>query len=84
MSEGRSDKRAARRASRAQRHAAKADEKRAVAEQHLSIVPDGEPATPEARGFETCPCPKECTLHGECLLCVAYHGRRDVLPRCLR
>jgi hypothetical protein len=69
---------------RAARHAAKGDKKRALATAHLSAVPAGEPATPQARGYESCPCPKDCTLQGECLLCVAYHGRKDALPRCLR
>jgi len=47
-------------------------------------VPDGTPASPQARGFPDCPCPKECTLHGECKLCVAYHARKHALPRCER
>ena len=66
------------------RRAAKADKKRATAEANLSALPAGEPATPLARGFEACPCQKDCTLHGECLCCVAYHGSRSELPRCLR
>jgi hypothetical protein len=73
-----------RRAARADRHAAKAREKRATAEAHLAAVSTGEPATPQARGFDACPCPKDCTLHGECLLCVSFHGHRGEQPRCLR
>ena len=60
------------------------DKKRERATAALSLVPSGTPASPQARGFETCPCPKDCTLHGECLLCVAYHARKDALPRCQR
>jgi hypothetical protein len=71
-------------AKRAEKHAAKAREKRATAEAYLSAVPAGEPTTPQARGFEACPCPKDCTLHGECLLCVSFHGHRGEQPRCLR
>jgi hypothetical protein len=85
----RSERRAARRAARNERPARAdrptgVDKKRALAEAALANVPVGEPETAQARGFETCPCPKDCVLHGECLLCVAYHGRRDRLPRCLR
>jgi hypothetical protein len=71
-------------AKRVEKHAAKAREKRAAAEANLSAVPAGEPVTPRARGFEACPCPKDCTLHGECLLCVSFHARRGEQPRCLR
>ena len=60
------------------------DKKRDVATAHLALVPSGTPATPEARGYGECPCPKECTLHGECGLCVAYHAREQVLPSCQR
>ena len=58
--------------------------KRAIAEAHLSIVPAGTAATPGDRGFSECPCEEKCAIHGECLLCVAYHGRKGVLPRCER
>lgn len=84
MSRDRDERRAQRRADRVSRHAAKADRKRTVAEEHLHRVATDEPATPQARGYEECPCPKDCTLHGECHLCVAYHARNDALPRCLR
>ena len=70
--------------SRHERPQATPSKKRAVALAHLSIVPSGTPATPADRGFAECPCPKECVLHGDCLPCVAYHGRKNVLPRCLR
>ena len=66
---------------RAKRPAVKRDKRREIATAHLSIVPDGAPATPEARGYAECPCTKKCTLHGECHLCAAYHGRKGVLPR---
>jgi hypothetical protein len=80
MSRSRED----RSAKRAEKHAAKAREKRAAAEAYLSAVSAGELATPQERGFEACPCPKDCTLHGECLLCVSFHGQRGEQPRCLR
>lgn len=60
------------------------DRKRRKAEANLADVPPGTPATPQARGFSECPCPKACTLHGECMLCAAFHGRRHRPPRCLR
>lgn len=58
--------------------------KRIIAEAHLADLSPGLAATPEERGFESCPCPKDCCLHGSCLLCVAYHGRKGKLPRCER
>jgi len=60
------------------------DKKRERAMAALSLVPNGSPGTPQARGFDSCPCPKDCTLHGECALCVAYHARKNALPRCER
>jgi hypothetical protein len=60
------------------------DKKRAIAEMHLSSVAEDAPATPQARGFTECPCPKKCPIHGECRLCVAYHGRKGANPRCER
>lgn len=60
------------------------DKKREIAEAHMDSVVEGTLATPQERGFAGCPCPKTCTLHGECLLCVAYHGRKRALPRCQR
>jgi hypothetical protein len=60
------------------------DKKRLRATAALALVPGGTPASPQARGFPDCPCPKECTLHGECALCVAYHTRKHALPRCER
>ena len=63
---------------------AKVDKKRAIASAHLHFVPAGTPATPRERGFAECPCPKDCTLHGECPLCVVYHARKGNLPRCER
>jgi hypothetical protein len=60
------------------------DRKREIALAHMDCVAEGTPATPQERGFNECPCPKRCTLHGECLLCVAYHGRKRKLPRCER
>jgi hypothetical protein len=64
--------------------AAKRDQKREIALAHASCLAPGTPATPAARGHGECPCSRECTLHGECLLCVAYHGRKHALPRCER
>jgi hypothetical protein len=63
---------------------ARRDKKRGIALAHMDCVAAGTPATPEERGFAECPCPKKCTLHGECLLCVAYHDRKHALPRCRR
>ena len=60
------------------------DKKRAIATAHLVDVPESALATPDERGYEACPCPKKCSLHGECRLCVAYHGRKGALPRCER
>jgi hypothetical protein len=60
------------------------DKKRTVALAYLHLVPAGAPATPEARGYAACPCPKDCTLHGECHLCIANHGRNGKLPYCQR
>jgi hypothetical protein len=60
------------------------DKKRAIAVAHRALVPAGTLASPEARGYGDCPCPKKCTIHGECELCVAYHGRKSALPRCER
>ena len=60
----------------------RSDKRRAIALAHRDLVPAGTPATPEARGYAECPCPKDCTLHGDCVLCVAYHARRDQAPRC--
>lgn len=60
------------------------DKKREIAEANMDCVAEGTPATPLERGFTECPCPKRCTLHGECLLCAAYHGRKHVQPRCQR
>jgi hypothetical protein len=66
------------------RSSPKQDKRLAIAREHLCDLPPGVPATPQERGFDSCPCPKECSLHGSCLLCVAYHGRKSQLPRCQR
>lgn len=84
MSTAREERHAAKQAAKAGRRAAKADKKRAAAESRLSELGAGEPATPQARGFAECPCPKECSLHGECLVCAAYHSGGSEQPRCLR
>lgn len=60
------------------------DKKRERALSCLSLIPDNTFQSPQDRGYGECPCPKNCTLHGECLLCVAYHGRKGMLPRCER
>jgi hypothetical protein len=60
------------------------DKRLAIAAAHLSNLPAGVPSTPGERGFDSWPCPKDCTLHGSCHLCVAYHARKDRLPRCER
>jgi hypothetical protein len=63
---------------------AKGAKKRAIAQAHLHLVPADAPATPQARGFQECPCPEVCPLHGECLQCVAYHARKGNEPLCAR
>ncbi len=60
------------------------NKKRETALARLSLVPTLTRATPQARGFLECPCPKKCDLHGECPLCVSYHGRKNMLPLCER
>jgi len=60
------------------------DKKRAIAVAHLALVPAGTKTSPESRGFSSCPCTKNCTIHGECALCVAYHARKHAQPRCER
>jgi len=62
----------------------KSNKKQMIASSYIHIVPAGTFATPQERGYIECPCPKDCTLHGECFLCVAYHGRKGRLPRCER
>jgi hypothetical protein len=74
----------AREAKRAARSTARHERRRALATENLDAVPAGEAATPQERGFAACPCPKDCALHGDCLLCVAYHLRRGDPPRCAR
>jgi len=39
--------------------AAKPDKKREIALAHASCLAPGTPATPTARGYGECPCPKE-------------------------
>ena len=59
--------------------------KRLIAEAHLDVVSAGTPRSPAERGFEDCPCPKSgCDLRGDCVPCVAYHGRKGRPPRCER
>ncbi|MDR3630133.1 MAG: hypothetical protein P4L42_07345 [Desulfocapsaceae bacterium] len=60
------------------------DRKRSIAMAHLADLDEGVPATPEERGFAACPCPGNCTLHGQCLLCTAFHGRKGRLPMCMK
>ena len=60
------------------------DKKRTIASSYLHLVAADTPAAPELRGYAECPCPKKCTLHGECHLCTAYHARKNKLPRCER
>lgn len=68
----------------ADKEPANRDKKRVAAMAYVSSIPDSVPASPRERGFDACPCPKNCTLHSECRLCVAYHGRKGALPRCER
>jgi hypothetical protein len=60
------------------------DKKREIATNYLHLITSEMFATPSERGYTECPCQKECTLHGECHLCIAYHGRKNKLPRCER
>ena len=60
------------------------DKKRIFASEYLHLVESTMLASPKERGFIECPCPKDCTLHGECHLCIAYHARKNKLPRCER
>ena len=62
----------------------KPDKKHTIALAHLNDLPPDCPATPAERGFIECPCAKDCSLHGSCLLCAAYHGRKGREPRCCR
>lgn len=62
----------------------KKPKKQIIAEKYLHLVSDSVETTPEARGFSTCPCPKTCTIKGDCRLCTAYHARKGKLPRCER
>ena len=66
------------------RQSRKQDKRLALATAHLADLPAGIPSTPAERGFDLCPRPKDCILHGSCHLCVAYHGRKGCLPRCER
>ena len=70
--------------SRRERDRGRTDKKRERALASRALVPAGISAAPAERGFAECPCPKDCTLHGECELCVAYHASEKVLPRCER
>ncbi|MEJ2052429.1 MAG: hypothetical protein P8X42_00800 [Calditrichaceae bacterium] len=60
------------------------DKKRERAISFLSKIAENTASSPAERGFDECPCTKKCTLHGECLLCVAYHARKNMLPECER
>ena len=64
------------------RQAGRADKKRGIATAHLSLVLAGTASTPGEWGFAACPCTKKCSIHGECLLCIAYHGRKGRPPCC--
>lgn len=64
--------------------ASRRDKKHESALAYVSNISENVLASPLERGYEECPCPKKCTLHGECLLCLAYHSRKGALPRCER
>ena len=66
------------------RGAERSDKRRTIASAHLASIPADTLVAPVDRGFDECPCPKRCTLHGECRLCVAYHSRKGKPPRCER
>lgn len=63
-----------------ERDRARRDKKRDTATLHLVDLPQGVAATPQERCYESCPCTEKCTIHGECRLCVAYHGRKGAPP----
>ena len=59
--------------------------KRDKAAPFVADLPSDTPATPAARGFSECRCPKKrCELRGDCLPCTAYHAMRGEPPRCRR
>ena len=59
--------------------------KLAHAKASLHIVPEGEPKTPQERGFKQCPCrAMKCPLRDDCHLCYANHVSHGGLPKCLR
>jgi hypothetical protein len=60
----------------------KRDKKREKALSFVMNIPDDTLQSPWDRGYSECPCPKKCTLHGECLLCEAYHTRKCQLAHC--
>ena len=66
------------------RHAARADKRTLLATAALGLVCAEASATPQGRGLFECPCTKNCSLHGSCHLCVAYHARKHAQPRCER
>jgi hypothetical protein len=72
------------RSARDRARAAKGEKKRSIGLANLHLVPAEALITPQARGFAECPCTKECVLHGDCRLCVAYHARKSASPRCER
>ena len=62
----------------------KRDKKREKALSFVMNIPEDTLQSPQERDYNECPCPKNCTLHGECLLCVAYHAQKNQRPRCER
>ncbi len=60
----------------------KRDKKRERALSNIMNIPENTLQTPINRGYSECPCTKNCTIHGECILCVAYHASKDQLPHC--
>ena len=70
--------------SRNDKYSTKVSKKRTIALSYLHIIPPATLAFPQERGYVECPCTKNCILHGECKLCVAYHARKGKLPRCER
>lgn len=58
--------------------------KQLKAEKYLHLITETCAKNPTERGLEECPCQSKCSLHGDCLLCTAYHTSKGKLPFCER
>ena len=66
------------------RAAARHANRMSIATAALNLLPATTLATPLERGLSDCPCKKDCGLHGDCRLCVAFHLTSNELPKCQR